>query len=432
MARQHRSRVLLAVLVVLLIAVAGIGTWFALRPGTNAARPGAGRTPQAQTVRAELTTQQRTVSANGTIAPRSQANLNFAVSGTVTAVTARVGQQVSRGAPLAQLDRTQLESSLELAQAQLDAAAANSSQLRDSGNATSAQLSSADAQVTSATAKRDQARQSLSDAQLSSPIDGTVALVNIAAGDKVAAGQSNSSGLGTSNTGNTGGSSGSSQGGSGQAGSGQGGSGQGGSGQGSNAQSGSQAGSSQAGSQAGSSQAGSGQAAQIVVIATDAWLVNAQVTAADLPQIKQDQPVEITPSGSTDKVPGTVAQVGVMASSSSSAQTATFPVTIAVTGNRSGLYAGGSASVSITIRQYTDILTVPTAAILTEDQKTVVHQLVGGRQVTTAVTVGQVFGTLTQITGGLKEGDEVLVSGRSFSRPATPNSGGFGPRRGGG
>ncbi|OYO08391.1 hypothetical protein CGZ98_16040 [Enemella evansiae] len=164
-----------------------------------------------------------------------------------------------------------------------------------------------------------------------------------------------------------------------------------------------------------------GSTAQLVVIATDAWLVNAQVSAADLPRIKTDQPVEITPAGSSQKATGTVAQVGVMAASSSGGA-ATFPVTVAVTGNPTGLYAGGSASVSIVVRQYDDILTVPTAAILTENGKTVVRKLVGGQPVTTEVTVGQVFGTDSEITGGLQNGDEVQVTGRSFQRSASPGA----------
>ncbi len=410
MATPRRSRVLLGVLVVLVVLAAGVGAWFAFGPGTGGRSASDPATPTTQTVRATLSTQRQTVSASGTIAPRSQANLNFAVAGTVTAAPVSVGQQVSRGAILAQVDRTQLQAALELAQAQLDAASASASQLRDSGNATSAQLSSADAQVTSATAKRDQAQQSLRDADLVSPIDGTVALVTIAAGDRVIAGQSSSSGLGTSATG-TGSATGS--GGSGQSGSGQSGSGQSGSGQAGSA------GSSGVSGSAGSGATGS--TAQLVVIATDAWLVNAQVSAADLPRIKTDQPVEITPAGSSQKAAGTVAQVGVMAASSSGGA-ATFPVTVAVTGNPTGLYAGGSASVSIVVRQYDDILTVPTAAILTENGKTVVRKLVGGQPVTTEVTVGQVFGTDSEITGGLQNGDEVQVTGRSFQRSASPGA----------
>ena len=40
---------------------------------------------------------QQTVASSGTIEPASQANLNFAVSGTVTAVDVKAGQTVTAG-----------------------------------------------------------------------------------------------------------------------------------------------------------------------------------------------------------------------------------------------------------------------------------------------------------------------------------------------
>ena len=41
---------------------------------------------------------QQTVASSGTIEPASQASLNFAVSGTVTAVNVKAGQTVTAGA----------------------------------------------------------------------------------------------------------------------------------------------------------------------------------------------------------------------------------------------------------------------------------------------------------------------------------------------
>ena len=51
---------------------------------------------------------QQTVASSGTIEPASQANLNFAVSGTVTAVNVKAGQTVTAGQVLATVDTTAL------------------------------------------------------------------------------------------------------------------------------------------------------------------------------------------------------------------------------------------------------------------------------------------------------------------------------------
>ncbi len=109
---------------------------------------------------------------------------------------------------------------------------------------------------------------------------------------------------------------------------------------------------------------------------------------------------------------------------------------MAVTGSPTGLYAGGTASVSIVVKEVADALVVPTAAITTADGKTVVTQVKNGQQVSTPVTLGMVQGNLTQITAGLADGDEVLVT-RSGATPgqgggtATRTRGTGGLRRGG-
>jgi hypothetical protein len=95
---------------------------------------------------------------------------------------------------------------------------------------------------------------------------------------------------------------------------------------------------------------------QVVVIATNAWLVNATVGAADLAKLKNGMQVTITPTGATQPIFGTVSTVGVIGTTSGG--TSTFPVTIAVTGSPTGVYAGTTASVVITVKQVPDVLTV--------------------------------------------------------------------------
>ena len=168
--------------------------------------------------------------------------------------------------------------------------------------------------------------------------------------------------------------------------------------------------------------------AQIVVISTTSWVVEASVGSEDLPQLKKGMQAEITPTGSTTKVFGTVKTVGIVASSSSSGS-ASFPVTVAVTGSPKGLYAGGAATVSIIVKQVENVLTVPTNAVHTVDAKTVVYQMVNGAQVSTPVTVGTTYGAVTQILSGLKTGDNVV--GTTFRIGGNSSTGGTRTRQGG-
>jgi hypothetical protein len=159
------------------------------------------------------------------------------------------------------------------------------------------------------------------------------------------------------------------------------------------------------------------------VITTDAWIVNASVGSADLAQLKKGLQAEITPSGSRTRVFGIIASLGIVATSTSG-NSATFPVVIDVTGKPAGLYAGGSADVSLIVRQVPDVLTIPTLALHGSNGKTVVYRRAGGKRLTTVVTVGASYGPTTEIKSGLKAGDQVEVS---FGRPG----GGATTRRGG-
>lgn len=123
-------------------------------------------------------------------------------------------------------------------------------------------------------------------------------------------------------------------------------------------------------------------------------------------QVKVGDQAVITPENSTTTVYGTVTSVGLVASSSSSV--ATFPVTIAITGSPTGLYAGSTATVSIVTKEIINALQVPTAAISYSNGQATVTAVVNGSDVVKSVTTGQVASGYTQITNGLKSGDKVV------------------------
>lgn len=344
----------LVALAVVALILAGAGGWVATRSSSSSAAT-------STTVQATTGTIRQSVRASGTIQPARRADLTFAVAGTVTTVDVSVGDKVKKGVRLATVGAADLQASVDMAQANLDAADKQLSSQKSAG-ASDVQIASAKAQVALAESTLQQAKQDRSDAILTAPFAGTVATVSIEAGDNVGSSGTGSSGAGSSGSGNTGGTGGSA----------------------------------------------TTSSAQIVLISTDAWTVDASLSSADLASVKKGLQVEITPSGTATKVFGTVSSVGVIASSTGG--TATFPVTIAVTGKPTGLYAGGTADVVIIVKQLNDVLTVPTAAIRTVDGKTVVRKVTGGKEVDTPVTLGAVYGPTTQITKGLSAGDSVVIA----------------------
>ncbi len=307
-----------------------------------------------------------------------------------------VGQKVGKGQVLATQDTAALSAAVTSAQATLDAAQTQLSSLESSSSTTATQLSAARAGVASDQAKLSQAQQNLAGATMTSPISGIVAQVNLTAGTTVSGGTSSS------------------------------GSGGGGVGGGGAAVVGS-----------------SSSSAEVVVVDTSTWIVNASVGAADLPSLRSglqadDEPVgdhddprrvglepfrrvrrfrwlrwargiSAPPTGRTaapslpggnsqgagvsrrcgagpQLVFGTVHSVSQIASNSSG--TATFPVTIKVTGTPSGIYIGSTASVSILVRQVTNAIAVPTLAITDVSGQPTVRVQVDGTTVDRAGDAG--------------------------------------------
>ena len=152
----------------------------------------------------------------------------------------------------------------------------------------------------------------------------------------------------------------------------------------------------------------------ITVQSTGHYVVSATVSSSDVEQLKEGLQAEITPTGVTEPVYGTVTSVGLVAQTSSSGA-AVFPVTIAVTGTRDDLYAGTSADASIIVKQVEDVLTVPSRALQTDEGTTYVMKVVDGKSVKTTVETGTTYGMSTEVTKGLEDGDAVEIPG--FRRP---------------
>nr|WP_238342381.1 biotin/lipoyl-binding protein [Actinopolymorpha rutila] len=339
-------------------------------------------------VTAGPTTFKQTVAASGTLQPTNRADLTFEVSGKVTAVSVREGQHVSKGASLATVSSASLQAQLASAKATLAGDQARLTADVDS-DASDAQLAADRAAVTAAQSQVDDAQAALSAATLTSPIAGTVASVDLAVGQEVSGSGGSGSGSGGSSSGGSASGSGSGSGGSGaRAGSG----GSGGT-------------SSSTSSSSSSSSSGS---AQVVVVDTTHWTVQATVDDTVVGQLKKGLQAVITPNGASTPVYGLVDTVGMLPASGSG--TASYPVTISVTGTPSGLLPGASAQVSIVVKVLSDVLAVPASAVRYSASGTTVTVVRDGKRVTQKVTVGAVEAGEVQITSGLKSGDQVEVT----------------------
>jgi multidrug efflux pump subunit AcrA (membrane-fusion protein) len=372
--RKILSRPFIVAGVVLVVVGGSIGAWAVTRPTASA-------NSSHRLFPAVRTTLSQTLSATGTIEPTTTDTLSFDASGQVTAVYATVGQRVTAGQNLATMESASLQAQVAQAKATLAEDESRLSQdeasgaVNGAGGVGGAQIAADQATVNADQSQVDSAEAALSGATLTSPIDGIVATVGLTVGEQVSGGSS---------------------------------SGGGGADSGSDSGSGADSGSGGGGdSGSGGSDSGSSDTSITVISASD--VVDANVGASVVDHIKAGDAVVITTEGARGPVAGTVASIGLTADTSSGV--ATFPVVIDVTGTPSGLYAGASASVTITYHQVADVLAVPAAAVLPgPGGKAAVHVIVNGHQVTKTVSTGLTVNGLTQITSGLTAGERVVVN----------------------
>lgn len=444
----------IAIAVVTVVAAVGGVAWWSLR------RSGSSPTTSIERI-VEVTSGplRQSVTASGTLKPANTADLNFAVPGKVTAVKASAGQKVAKGDALATVDSAALQSAVAQAQATVDTAQAKLSTDTTNGP-TGAQLDADSANVTANQASLASAQAALAGATLASPIDGTVASVNLTVGQQLGGSGSSASSLTGSSTG----------------------SGQTRSSASANSASGGAAGGGTNASAAGSTSAASPSgAAQIQVISTDSYVVDLGVDDTQIGRIAAGQQASVTlssspvgtggnggggtggggggfggartaaagaggatgqgnsggqdgatspsqaPTGPGGGAPvtaatGTVTSVGVIATSTSGV--ATFPVEVTVAGNPSGFHAGASASVAITYQELPDVVQVPAAAVTRSNGQSSVTVSAGGKKSSRSVVTGITAGGQVQVTSGLAPGDQVIVS--------VPVAGNVGGNRNGG
>lgn len=367
--RSRRQYVVAALVAALVIG--GVGSWYVVGRADSAAAT-------TTTATVEAGTFQQTVTGSGTLESAEQADLDFDVSGRVASVKVEAGDEVDKGDVLATLDTVSLDAALASAKAQEEAAETT---VANDGSDTSTQQASNTASLASARADVARAEDDLAAATLEATFSGTVASVTIAVGDQAGSSSSGSSSAAGGST---------------------------------------QAGGTTTSTDTGST---STSTAAVTVVKPTKFVVDVDVAADDIGEVKKGLQVEVTPADATEALFGTVKEVGRVAETGTSG-TATFPVTVSVTGSQKDLYAGTTADVSIIVKQVEDVLTVPSQALTTSGDQTFVTVVDGSSTKKTAVTVGETYGMSTEITKGLQEGDTVQVASFGRARTSGSSSGG--------
>ncbi len=359
--------------------VGGSIYWFGF--GISAGAQGAAAA--SRTATASLQTMDKTVTGTGPLAPAVKDDVNFASSGTVTAVDVAAGSTVTAGQTLATLDTLTENANFLSAKAALATAVAqlsNSQTSSDGSSAAAAKIAANQAGVSVAQAAVDAAQVAYNGTTLTSPIAGLVTAVNLSVGQVLSNGTPSSSMGSTSGSGGAGSSGG------------------------------------VGGSSAASSSTSTTSTAQFTVVGTQAWQVTVSVGATDLKNIAVNNQVQLSTTENTSFF-GTVSSIGLLPTTTTGA--AMYPVVVTVTGSPTNLYDGVTVTAAIVYQRRTNVLTVPSAAVTTANGTSTVNKIVNGKTVKTTVTVGEIVGNLTEITKGVASGDQVSVP--TFNPAGTGN-----------
>ncbi|MGH2871240.1 MAG: efflux RND transporter periplasmic adaptor subunit [Solirubrobacteraceae bacterium] len=153
---------------------------------------------------------------------------------------------------------------------------------------------------------------------------------------------------------------------------------------------------------------------------------------SDISEIHVGQPATITLDALTGvELPARVTAISPLGSSSSGV--VSYDATLTLKGSNPRVKPGMSASASVVTAQASGVNLPSSAVSGTSGSVAHVEVMNGGNEVSTAVVVGLVGDTRTQIVSGLRAGQQVVVTETlpSLSAPAATTSSPFGSGGGG-
>ncbi|MEV7178829.1 biotin/lipoyl-binding protein [Kitasatospora sp. NPDC093679] len=374
-----------------------------------------------------------TVSGSGTLSSPSDTGQDFVTGGRLTSVKVAVGDTVTKGQVLATVDTTAAQQDVDAAESALATAKANLTKAKAGETVTTttggsggssagttggrggstaqqtpttttttkvdaAQVAQAQQQVDSAETALTNAEAALDGTTLKATADGTVASVAGKVGDSVSGtGAGGSSGSGASGTGSKSGGSGT-------------------------------------GTGSGSTSSSSTIPTGFVVLTNPSGMqVTANFSELDSLKLKKGESATVTLNAQSDtKLNATVLSVSSLPSSSGGSGGAVqYGAVLQITSDTAKLRTGLSATISVTVGEADNALSVPTAALAgtgSSRTATLVHE--DGSTERVSVTVGIEGDTTVQVVEGLAEGDKVeltsttAATGNGFPNGAFPGAGG--------
>lgn len=375
LSRLRHPSVLVNIALVLLLAGGGFAIYRVLAGPSTAQAAGS----SVRAVAAQQGTVTKTVTADGSVAAASTASATFTTGGTVTEISVKVGDRVTKGQRLAKVDPAATERTLNTAQADLDAAEDALDRAQDAGSDTSG----AENDVEQARLAVDEAEAGVDGTVLTAPMAGTVVAVNGTLGSS-AAGSSTS----------------------------------------------------QAGAQQPASTTTTTDSAGFIDIADLTRLsVTAQFAEADATELKAKQAATVTWNALDGVQEGAkVAAIDPQATSSSSGTSSgtssgqsagdsvTYGVTLTLDKVPTGAKPGQTVSVAVVTGEVDDAVLVVPQAVTTAGRRHTVTVLNGAAQEVRPVEIGLEGDSATQITSGLAAGERVVL--RETTTTGTQQSGG--------
>jgi macrolide-specific efflux system membrane fusion protein len=315
-----------------------------------------------------------TVSASGSVQSGNTASADFATAGTISSISVKVGDTVTKGQVLATVDPTSANAQLTTANANLNAAKASLTRANSSGD--DATIAQAQAQVTTAQAAVNDASRAVTGTTLTAPMAGTVTAINGSVGAASGGGSGGGSGSASSS----------------------------------------------------SSSSGFIQLADLTVMQ-----VSANFAEADATRLKVGQTTTVSWAALTGATAtGKVATIAPTATTSNNVNS--YAVILSLDSVPTGVRIGQTVTAKVTVDQASNVLRLPNAAVRSVGNR---HQVTVETATNATevrfVEVGVEGDTFTEITSGVAEGDQVvIVTTTTGTTTGTGGLGGFGGFGGGG
>ncbi|GIE86949.1 efflux RND transporter periplasmic adaptor subunit [Actinoplanes regularis] len=364
---RHPSLVVNAVIGVVLVA----GAITVYETFSSSGDGGTAAVASERTVSAQQGTVTKTVTADGTVESASTASASFETSGTVTAISVKVGDKVKKGQVLAKVDPAAAKRTLAEAEANLDAANDALDRAQDAGSDTT----DAENSVTEAQLAVDDAEAGVAGTTLTAPMAGTITSISGTVG-------SSASGTGSSSSSSGGGS-------------------QGG---------------------GGSDSSSSSSTGFMEIADLTKMQVSASFAEADATKLKEKQVATVT----WNALSGTSQSAKVTAidpSGTTSNSVVTYGVTLTLDKVPTGAKVGQTVSVVVTTGSKENVIAVNSAAITTVGNRHTVTVVANGVKETRTVEIGLAGDSTTEITSGLAAGESVVVKTTSTSSGSNQQNG---------